>query len=120
MNLLVDALNIAFRAHHVYDVKQGLTTSEGLPTGLIYGFLTIIAKWKRKYPHHQIVVVWDRPGGKEWRQKIVPEYKANRPSAPAPDPGAKVNDLLEREGATDIFGLQVSMLHDLLDRKSVV
>ena len=86
MNILVDALNIAFRSHHVYDVKQGLKTSEGVPTGLVFGFLQTLVKWKRKFPHHQVTVVWDRPGGKEWRQEIVPSYKANRPSAVAPAP----------------------------------
>jgi DNA polymerase-1 len=113
MNLIVDALNIAFRAHHVYDKIQGLKTSEGVPTGLIYGFLKIVAKWHAQHPHHRVTVVWDRPGGKEWRQAIVPSYKANRPSATPPDPGAKADDLLSGPDV-DIFALQVSMLHDIL------
>ena len=116
MNILVDALNIAFRSHHVYDVKQGLTTSEGIPTGLVYGFLQTLAKWKRKYPHHDMTVVWDRPGGKEWRQEIVPEYKANRPSSPAPAPGGEVGD---SEETFDIFAYQVNLLHNILPHLGV-
>lgn len=115
MNILVDGLNIAFRSHHVYDVRQGLTTAEGVPTGLIFGFLQTLTKWKRKHPHHDVTVVWDRPGGKEWRQAIVPEYKANRPSAAAPSPLEG-----QSEGEPfDIFSFQLGMLHEILPHLGV-
>ena len=78
MNLIIDGYNIAFRSHHIYDVKQGLKTSEGLPTGIVYGFLKSMLKWKDKFPHHRMIVVWDTPGGKEERREIFAGYKADR------------------------------------------
>ena len=78
MNLIIDGYNIAFRSHHIYDVKQGLKTSDGLPTGIVYGFLKSLLKWKDKFPHHRMIVVWDTPGGKEERREIFADYKADR------------------------------------------
>lgn len=114
MNFIIDGLNIAFRAHHIYDVKQGLTSSEGIPTGLIYGFLLILSKWRKKYPHHQMIVVWDRPGGKDWRQEIVPEYKANRPKSVVPSSDQEFEDTVE-----DPFAMQLHLLRGILPHLGV-
>lgn len=78
MNLIIDAMNIVFRSHHVYDLKQNLTTKTGVPTGIIYGFLRTLLKWKKKYPHHKIIIAWDSPDSNQKRRDIYPLYKANR------------------------------------------
>ena len=78
MNLIIDGFNIAFRSHYIYDVKQELSTSDGLPTGIVYGFLKTLVKWKSKFPKHSIYIAWDTPGAKAERREIYAGYKANR------------------------------------------
>lgn len=114
MNIIIDGLNIAFRSHHVYDVQQGLKTSDGVPTGIIYGFIKTLLKWKNKYPQYRIIVAWDCPTAKSERQKISPDYKANRDrhfeSVEIPE-----NYDEDLGGETmDIFTLQIEFLTNFL------
>lgn len=110
MNFIIDGLNIAYRSHYVYDVKKGLTNSQGIPTGIVYGFLKTYLKWKGQYPNANFVVAWDCPEGKLSRQEINPEYKANRSSS-----FDVVDNLLEEgEDVIDIFTLQINILREIL------
>ena len=108
MNFLIDGLNIAFRAYCIYDLKQGLTNDEGMPTGLLFGFLKILMKWKNLYPRHNFVVVWDRRGGKQARQDKYAGYKANRDGVtPLPDDDTA-------ETGEDAFSVQLTLLRGFL------
>ena len=71
-------------------------TSEGTPTNLIHGFLSMINKVINEYKSEQLIVAWDLPG-KTFRNDIYAEYKANRSPAP------------------DNFKIQIPLLFDLLD-----
>lgn len=121
MNLIIDGFNIAFRCHHVYDVQQGLTTSEGVPTGIVYGFLKSLLKWKKEYPKRRIIVTWDTPGGAESRQAICPSYKANRTrdfdKVAVDKVATKDEDVpeIDSDGEfIDVFSLQIEFLKNFL------
>ncbi|MFL2693969.1 MAG: DNA polymerase [Candidatus Actinomarina sp.] len=94
MIILIDGFSIAFRAF--YALPETLMTSDGTPTNLIHGFLSMINKVINEYKSEQMIVTWDLPG-KTFRNDIYKEYKANRSPAP------------------DNFKVQIPLLHDLLD-----
>ena len=94
MVILVDGFSVAFRAF--YALPETLMTSQGTPTNLIHGFLSMINKVINEYKSEQLIVTWDLPG-KTFRNDIYKEYKANRSPAP------------------DNFKIQIPLLHDLLD-----
>jgi len=93
MIILIDGFSVAFRAF--YALPETLTTSEGTPTNLIHGFLSMLNKVVEEYKSEQIIITWDLPG-KTFRNAIYNEYKANRSPAP------------------DNFKVQIPLLHDLL------
>ncbi len=94
MIILIDGFSVAFRAF--YALPETLMTSEGTPTNLIHGFLSMINKVINEYKSEQLIVAWDLPG-KTFRNDIYEEYKANRSPAP------------------DNFKVQIPLLFDLLD-----
>jgi len=94
MVILIDGFSVAFRAF--YALPESLMTSDGTPTNLIHGFLSMINKVINEYKSEQMIVTWDLPG-KTFRNDIYKEYKANRSPAP------------------DNFKIQIPLLHDLLD-----
>ncbi len=94
MIILIDGFSVAFRAF--YALPESLMTSDGTPTNLIHGFLSMINKVINEYKSKQMIVTWDLPG-KTFRNDIYKEYKSNRSPAP------------------DNFKVQIPLLHDLLD-----
>ncbi len=77
---LIDASSFIYRS---YFALPPLTTSEGFPTGAVYGFLrAFLSIMKTEKPRH-LAVVFDSPVPSK-REKIYREYKAGRP--PTPDP----------------------------------
>jgi DNA polymerase-1 len=88
---IVDALNFVFRAYHAL---PPLTTARGLPTGAVYGLCSMLLKLERERRPSHLCVVFDAPGGRSFREKIYPEYKAHRPPMPA-DLAAQI-ELLHR------------------------
>lgn len=93
MVILIDGFSVAFRAF--YALPETLTTSDGTPTNLIHGFLSMLNKVVEEYKSDQLIITWDLPG-KTFRNEIYNEYKANRSPAP------------------DNFKVQIPLLHDLL------
>ncbi len=75
---LVDGSGILFRAFHAL---PPLTTREGLPTGAVYGFTSMLTKLLRERPGARIVVVFDAPG-RTFRDDAFAEYKAGRAETP--------------------------------------
>ena len=59
MIILIDGFSVAFRAF--YALPESLMTSDGTPTNLIHGFLSMINKVINEYKSEQMIVTWDLP-----------------------------------------------------------
>ena len=73
--ILIDGSSYLFRAFHAL---PPLTNSNGDPTGAVVGVLNMLRRLMDQYRPKNMAVVFDAPGG-SFRNKIYPEYKANRP-----------------------------------------
>jgi DNA polymerase-1 len=108
-NVIVDGMNIAFRCSYIYDKKQGLQNSEGLPTGTIYGFARHMVKLRDRFPGADIWVAWEGAGSREERRAIYADYKGNRKDETSEGPS---------ETRQLVFD-QVSVLQDLLEATGI-
>jgi DNA polymerase-1 len=73
--ILIDGKNLCYR--------HGWTHRElrwhGVPTGMLYGCITGVARLARLHPDTAIAFCWDGKNSmKSWRHRLSPEYKANR------------------------------------------
>ncbi|MCB9072080.1 MAG: DNA polymerase I [Bdellovibrionaceae bacterium] len=75
---LVDVSSMFFRAY--YAVRP-LSTSQGLPTNAIYGFLSMVVKLLKEIKPDYVAFCFDRPEP-SFRKDIYEEYKANRSEMP--------------------------------------
>lgn len=75
---LVDVSSMFFRAY--YAVRP-LSTSKGVPTNAIYGFLSMIVKLLKELKPDYVAFCFDRPEP-SFRKDIYSEYKANRSEMP--------------------------------------
>lgn len=89
--VLIDAMNLVFRAQYT---SGSLTTEDGKPTGVIYGFIRMLHKVYQKFESSPILIFWEggylkvvREGKKfevekydpVWRKDLPrQEYKSNR------------------------------------------
>lgn len=81
MLTLIDGNSLLFRAY--YGVHSRLTRGDGTPTGAVYGFLNMILPvLGTAKPDDSFICVFDA-SRQTFRQKIYPEYKANRDETPA-------------------------------------
>jgi len=100
--VLVDGSSYLYRAFHA---MPNLGTSDGEPTGAIYGVINMLRRLLRDFDPTHMAVVFDARG-KTFRDDIYPEYKANRP--PMPDELARqIEPILEIIAAMGIPLLQV-------------
>jgi DNA polymerase-1 len=76
--LLVDGSSYLYRAFHAL---PDLRSSQGAPTGAIYGVLNMLRRLLKETPADYIACVFDAKG-KTFRDEVYPEYKANRPPMP--------------------------------------
>ena len=76
--ILVDASSYLFRAYHAL---PPLTNSQGVPTGAVYGVISMLKRLIKDYESDYIGVVFD-PKGKTTRHEWYPQYKAHRPVMP--------------------------------------
>lgn len=75
---IIDGHSQVFKAYH--GIRQ-LSTSTGIPTNAIYGFVQILHRlFKTRKPSH-VVVVFDS-SGPTFRHELYEEYKANRDAPP--------------------------------------
>jgi DNA polymerase I len=78
---LIDSSIYIFRAWHVYD--DSITDSQGNPSNAIFGFGDFLFQLlKQKQPKY-IACAFDASQTESYRRELYPEYKANRPPAPA-------------------------------------
>jgi len=71
---IIDASAYIHRAYHAI---KPLTTSKGIPTNAVYGFIKLVNKVKNEQHPDYIAVCFDHPS-KNFRHKLSPDYKANR------------------------------------------
>ena len=71
---IIDASAYIHRAYHAI---RPLTTSTGIPTNAVYGFIKLINKIKNEQKPDYIAVCFDHPS-KNFRHQLSPVYKANR------------------------------------------
>ena len=76
--LLVDGSSYLYRAFHAL---PDLRSSDGRPTGAIFGVLNMLQKLIRSERPNYLSVIFDTPV-KTFRHEIFPEYKANRQKTP--------------------------------------
>ena len=88
--ILVDGSSYLYRAFHAL---PPFTTSDGRPTGAVYGVLNMLRKLIREEPGSHIAVVFDAPGP-TFRDDLFARYKANRPPMPD-DLRPQIEPLLE-------------------------
>lgn len=95
--LLVDGHSLVFRA---YFAMPSLTTTGGVPTGAVHGFLAMLNRLLAEARPQYACVVFDR-GRPQFRIDAMPSYKA------------------QREAAPDDLRTQVDLLRDLLPKLHV-
>ena len=89
--LFIDGNNLGIRASFA---NSSLTSLEGVPSGMHYGFLSSILSIKNKFPDHKMVIAWDSKSKRRIEEsenannlgKIPSVYKANRKKDELPEP----------------------------------
>ncbi len=77
--ILIDGSSYLYRAFHAL---PSLTTSQGMPTGAVYGITNMLKSLVLDYQPIYAAVVFDT-AAKTFRADLYPEYKANRATMPA-------------------------------------
>lgn len=80
---LIDGSGFIFRAYYAlaYSGRGDMTNPEGVPVGAVYGFTNMILKMLQDYHAPYLAVIFDA-ARENFRNKIYPEYKANRDETP--------------------------------------
>ncbi len=95
--LLIDGNAIMHRAYHAL---PPLTSKNGTPTNMIYGFFMMLHKVVADFSPNYLVVCFDTPK-KTFRQELMTEYQAQRPQM------------------NEDFKIQIPIVRDLLDKAGV-
>lgn len=90
---LLDASSYLHRAFHAL---PSLTTSQGVPTGAVHGFMQMLMKVMKEADPQYLSVVYDAKGP-TFRHHLYPAYKAHRPPL---DPALKAQFPLVRQLVT--------------------
>ncbi|MBD5423893.1 MAG: DNA polymerase I [Allobaculum sp.] len=77
--LLVDGNSVLFRAYFSTIYTNRMSTSGGIPTNAVFGFITMLQKSIQLSNPDAILVAWDA-GKKTFRHDKYEEYKGTRPS----------------------------------------
>ncbi|MET0593325.1 MAG: 5'-3' exonuclease H3TH domain-containing protein [Polyangiaceae bacterium] len=78
--LLIDAFSVLYRA---FFALPPMSTTEGVPTGALYGFSSLLIKLLREQMPRGGAVGMDAPRA-TFRHELYAGYKASRPAAPSP------------------------------------
>ncbi len=73
--VLIDGKSVFYRGYYA---MGALSTSEGIPTGGIYGFAAIAMEIVRQLDPTKVVVAWDSKSSTAKRKEIYADYKAGR------------------------------------------
>lgn len=92
---IIDGKSVFYRGYYA---MPNLSTSNGIPTGGVFGFVSLSIELIKKLKPDYVAVAWDKKGTNiQKRKDIYPDYKAGRKPAP-PD-----------------FYEQIPILHELLN-----
>ena len=92
---IIDGKSVFYRGYYA---MPNLASSDGTPTGGVYGFAVMALEVIKRLKPDYVCVAWDKPKTNiRSRLKIYPEYKAGRKPSP-PD-----------------FKIQIPLLHELLE-----
>jgi DNA polymerase-1 len=75
---LVDGNSLAYRAY--YALPEDFSTSDGFPTGALFGFASMLMKLLQDYQPSGVVVCWDEKPTE--RLELHPGYKGSRKPTP--------------------------------------
>lgn len=80
---LIDGSGFIFRAYYAlaYSGRGAMTNPEGVPVGAVYGYTSMLLKMLKDYHAPYLAVIFDA-ARENYRNKIYPEYKANRDETP--------------------------------------
>lgn len=95
--IIIDGSGYIFRA---YFAIQRLSTSKGVPTNAVFGFVNMLSKVLDVEKPTKLAIAFDT-GKATFRKEIYPEYKANRQSAPED----LVSQIPMIHRAVDCFGI---------------
>jgi DNA polymerase-1 len=116
---LLDASSYIHRAFHAI---RNLSTSQGVPTNAVFGFVQMLLKVMREAQPEYMAVVYDAKGP-TFRHHLYPAYKANRPPL---DPALKTQFPLVRQVVTaldlpavEVEGFEADDLMATLARQAV-
>ena len=73
--MIIDGKSVFYRGYYA---MGALSTSDGTPTGGIYGFAAIAMEIVRQLDPTKVVVAWDSKSSTSKRKEIFAEYKAGR------------------------------------------
>ena len=73
--VIIDGKSVFYRGYYA---MGALSTSEGVPTGGIYGFAAIAMEIVRQLDPTKVVVAWGSPSSTAKRKAVFQEYKAGR------------------------------------------
>lgn len=74
-NIIIDGLNLVFRVHYAPGMAD-LADSKGRQTGIIVGFLRVLASMRKKFPGADVYVCWE--GSSARRKSKFAGYKSSR------------------------------------------
>ncbi len=77
--VIIDGKSVFYRGYYA---MGALSTSDGVPTGGIYGFAAIAMEIVRQLDPTKVVVAWDSKSSTAKRKVIYDEYKAGRTKPP--------------------------------------
>lgn len=93
--VIIDGKSVFYRGYYA---MPNLSTADGIPTGGVFGFVSLAIELIKKLEPDYVAVAWDKKGTNiRKRRDIYPDYKAGRKPAPA--------DFYE----------QIPILHELLE-----
>lgn len=90
--VVVDGNNILIRAHGGMSYSN-LTTSDGTPSGGLYGTIRVFHMYLAKLKPTHVLWCWDQ-GGSSFRTAINGEYKGNRPKKTVPGEDPSYDELV--------------------------
>ncbi len=73
--VIIDGKSVFYRGYYA---MGALSTSDGTPTGGVYGFAAIAMEIVRKLDPTKVVVAWDSKTSTAQRKKVYDQYKAGR------------------------------------------
>ena len=76
--ILIDGSGYIFRAYYALPSMQ---RSDGTPVNAVYGFTNMLVKLIEDYGNEKLIVIFDA-ARENFRNKIYPDYKANRGETP--------------------------------------